>query len=83
MISLVYFAWVRERIGVDGQAYALHEPTLLGALIDALAGLSPGHAAAFADRTLIRAAINQAFAGPESLVHPGDEVALFPPVTGG
>ena len=42
-----------------------------------------GHAAAFADMGLIRVAVNQEYGGLDSLVQAGDEVAFFPPVTGG
>ena len=52
-------------------------------LIAFLAARSPGHAAAFADPRQLRAAVNQDFATPDAPVAPGDEVAFFPPVTGG
>ena len=52
-------------------------------LIAFLATRSPGHAAAFADPRQLRAAVNQDFATPDAPVGPGDEVAFFPPVTGG
>jgi molybdopterin converting factor subunit 1 len=83
MIRLLYFAWVRERIGVAQEDVPLEAPVMLGELIGQLAGRSAGHAAAFADRARLRAAINADFAGEEAIVSPGDEVALFPPVTGG
>ena len=43
----------------------------------------PTHAAAFADAAQIRCAVNQEFARRGASVGPGDEVAFFPPVTGG
>jgi molybdopterin converting factor small subunit len=52
-------------------------------LRDWLATQSPGHAAAFADAKQIRAAVNQDFAMPDHPVAAGDEIAFFPPVTGG
>ena len=52
-------------------------------LVDHLSARGAGHAAAFQNRRTIRCAINQEFADPSSPVHPGDEVAFFPPVTGG
>ena len=52
-------------------------------LVAFLATRSPGHAAAFADPRQLRAAVNQDFATPDAPVGPGDEVAFFPPVTGG
>ena len=52
-------------------------------LRDWLATRSPGHAAAFAEAKQIRAAVNQDFATPDHPVAAGDEIAFFPPVTGG
>jgi molybdopterin converting factor subunit 1 len=52
-------------------------------LRDWLATRSPGHAAAFADAKQVRAAVNQDFATPDHPVAAGDEIAFFPPVTGG
>ncbi len=84
MIELLYFAWVRERIGVDGEVLPLPSGVAtVGALLDWLADRSPGHAAALADRGAIRVAVDQAFVGVEAPVHDRAEVAIFPPVTGG
>jgi len=83
MIRLLYFAWVRERIGFGEEELPLEAPVALEALIDRLAARSPGHAAALADRARLRAAINADIASGSAIVSPGDEVALFPPVTGG
>jgi molybdopterin synthase sulfur carrier subunit len=82
-VSLLYFAWVRERIGIGGETFALEGPTTVGALLERLAGLSDGHAAALTDRGRLRTAVNQEFVGWDAAVAPGDEVAIFPPVTGG
>jgi molybdopterin converting factor subunit 1 len=83
MVRLLYFAWVRERIGLAAEEIALARPLPLAELLDLVAGRSDGHAAALADRGRIRAAINQQFAHPDATVAPGDELAIFPPVTGG
>lgn len=83
-LRVLYFAWLRERIGFAEEEIA--PPPGVGdvaSLMDWLASRSPGHAAAFADPTVVRCAVNQDFAGPEAPVRPGDEVAFFPPVTGG
>ncbi|WP_448585723.1 molybdopterin converting factor subunit 1 [Thermaurantiacus sp.] len=82
-IRLLYFAWVRERIGRDAETLPCEGPMPLAALLDRLATRSPGHAAALGDRGRLRAAVNQTFAGWDETVGPGDEVAIFPPVTGG
>ena len=44
---------------------------------------SPGHAEAFAEPSVVRAAVNQEYVQPDHPVGPDDEVAFFPPVTGG
>ncbi|WP_448579112.1 molybdopterin converting factor subunit 1 [Thermaurantiacus sp.] len=83
MIRLLYFAWVRERIGLAEEELELAGPMSLLALIACLRGRSPGHAAALSDPTRLRAAVNQQFVALDAHVQAGDEVALFPPVTGG
>ena len=84
MMQILYFAWVREKIGRAGEEITLPEGIVdIGGLMRHLATLSPRHAEAFANPTAIRAAINQDFATPGDLVANGDEIAFFPPVTGG
>ena len=83
-LTVLYFAWLRERTGMIGEQVVLpDEVTTVAGLIDHLAGRGPGHAAAFRNRTAIRCAVNQEFAAAGGAVRPGDEVAFFPPVTGG
>ncbi len=82
-VRLVYFAWVRERIGLASEEIELAGPLSLAALADLLAARSEGHALAFADRERLRAAVNQQFSGWGTFVENGNEVAFFPPVTGG
>jgi sulfur-carrier protein len=84
MIELLYFAWVRERIGLDGERIEL--PADIGTvaqLLDWLESRSEVHASALHDRSRLRVAVNQDFARPDAPVRAGDEVAIFPPVTGG
>ena len=83
-MRVLYFAWVRQRIGLAEEDLA--PPSTIrdvAGLIDFLAARSPGHALAFADPRQIRCAVNQEFADSETPVAPGDEIAFFPPVTGG
>jgi molybdopterin synthase sulfur carrier subunit len=82
-VRLLYFAWVRERVGTDAEIVPLDKPMALAALADLLAARSPGHAAALADLGRLRAAINGEFAPWSATAGPDDEVAIFPPVTGG
>jgi molybdopterin synthase sulfur carrier subunit len=83
-IDILYFAWVREAVGagceqVDPPAAAQS----VADLIDWLATRSAGHAEAFADRTRLRAAVDQAFVPLTASIADAREVAIFPPVTGG
>jgi molybdopterin synthase sulfur carrier subunit len=83
-MKVLYFAWVRQKTGIAEEAIDLPaEVRDVAALVRHLAARSPGHAAAFADPRQVRAAVNQEFAPPDHPVKPGDEVAFFPPVTGG
>jgi molybdopterin converting factor subunit 1 len=83
-VTVLYFAWLRERVGRGEERVALPDGVrTVGALVDHLIALGDGRPAAFAARSSIRCAVNQDFAGPEAAVRPGDEVAFFPPVTGG
>lgn len=83
-VTVLYFAWLRERVGRGEERVSLPpQVRTVSALIDHLTGLGEGRPAAFAARGTIRCAVNQDFAGPDAPVRPGDEVAFFPPVTGG
>jgi molybdopterin converting factor subunit 1 len=83
-LKVLYFAWVRQKVGMAEEDIAPPpEVRDVAGLVAFLATRSPGHAAAFADPRQLRAAVNQDFATPDALVGPGDEVAFFPPVTGG
>lgn len=81
---MLYFAWVRERIGRDAED--VDPPAGVAdvtGLIDWLAGRGPGYAEAFADRSRLWAAIDQAFVAPDASIAGAREIAIFPPVTGG
>jgi molybdopterin converting factor subunit 1 len=83
-VSILYFAWLRERVGVAEETLVAPESvTTVADLIAFLAKLDQRHAAAFKDRETIRCAVNQEFADAMTILRPGDEVAFFPPVTGG
>ena len=83
-LTLLYFAWLRERIGVSEEQLPLPASvSTVAGLIDWLSERGPGYASAFANRRTVRCAVNQEFAEPATRVGPGDEVAFFPPVTGG
>ncbi len=83
-LTVLYFAWLRERVGLAEERVAAPASARnVGALVDWLISRSAGHEAAFARRDVVRCAVNQEFAAPEAALHAGDEVAFFPPVTGG
>jgi molybdopterin synthase sulfur carrier subunit len=83
-LKVLYFAWVRQKVGTAEEDVAPPaEVRDIAGLVAWLAARSPGHAAAFADPRQVRAAVNQDFATPDHPVRAGDEVAFFPPVTGG
>jgi sulfur-carrier protein len=83
-MKLVYFAWLRSKIG---KAEETVEPpagiATPGALVDWLKTRGPGFAEALKDRRVLRVAVNRHYVGWDFALKPGDEVALFPPVTGG
>ncbi|WP_303809425.1 molybdopterin converting factor subunit 1 [Sandarakinorhabdus limnophila] len=84
MVQLLYFAWVREMVGTDSETITLPaDITTVAALLDWLAARSPGHAAALADRSRIRIAVDQGFATSATPLNNPREIAIFPPVTGG
>ena len=84
MLRLLYFAWLRERLGVAEEEVPLPPGTATVAdLVAWQCTRGPAHATAFAPANTVRCAVNQDFAGPDGPVRAGDEVAFFPPVTGG
>jgi sulfur-carrier protein len=83
-LSILYFAWVRERVGTGEEVLDVPEAVRTVAdLVDWLATRSDGHAAAFAEPARLRTAIDQAFVPLDTPIGAAREVALFPPVTGG
>ena len=83
-VKVLFFAGLREQLGTPGEELELPRG------VDTVAGLrklleSRGGAwqTVFADKRLVRVAVNQDMAQPVSAIRAGDEVAFFPPVTGG
>jgi len=83
-VKLLYFAWLRARVGqVEEEVPLPAEVHDVAGLLDWLRGRGPNYAEALRDLSVIRVAVNQNYVGNEHPVHPGDEIAIFPPVTGG
>ena len=83
-MKLLYFAWLRTRVGCAEEEVALPPQVQdVAGLLDWLRARSDGHAEALRNLGLVRVAVNQDYVGLAHPVREGDEVALFPPVTGG
>lgn len=83
-LTVLYFAWLRERTGRSEEIVTVPSGVeTVADLIAFLAARGPGHAAAFQNARTVRCAVNQEFADRSARLNPGDEVAFFPPVTGG
>lgn len=83
-MKVLYFAWLRERIGVGSETVSPpDEVRSAGDLAAWLSARDPRYAAAFADLSAIRVAVDQEQADLEASIEGAAEVAFFPPVTGG
>ncbi len=83
-MKLLYFAWVRERIGcTDEELEPPPEVKSVGDLIAWLKGRGPEYEHALAEPSVIRVALDRVHAGREATIAGVREVALFPPMTGG
>ncbi len=83
-VKLLYFAWVRERIGRPEETHQIPASiTTVADLITWLKGRGPEYQAAFAEPDVIRAAVDQQHVEPDAPIAGSREIAFFPPVTGG
>ncbi|WGF87048.1 molybdopterin converting factor subunit 1 [Marinivivus vitaminiproducens] len=83
-MRVLYFAWLRTRMGRGSEE--VDPPAHVATVGDLMAWLGedrPGFAKAAAAPGVIRCAVNQTYAGLDHPVRKDDEVAFFPPVTGG
>ena len=81
-IEVLYFAWLRERIGAGRERIAT-DAADVRALIAQLRAMDDRHAAAFADVAAVRVALDQDLADLDAPLAGVREVAFFPPMTGG
>lgn len=83
-IKLVYFAWVRERVGLAEETVT--PPAGVATIADLVAWLKTrdeGYEAAFANAAIVRAAIDREHVKPDASIAGASEIAFFPPMTGG
>lgn len=81
-LQVRYFASLREALGAS-EAVDLPEGATLGALRDTLLARGGRHAEVLSRGRAVRCALNQAMSDESAVLQDGDEVAFFPPVTGG
>jgi molybdopterin synthase sulfur carrier subunit len=83
-LKVLYFAGLREKVGKDAEEIELPASVAtVAALRSHLRGLGGVYENSFSEKILLRAAVNQDMVQPTAAVKAGDEVAFFPPVTGG
>lgn len=83
-MKLLYFAWLRARVGCAEEEVALPPQVQdVAGLLDWLQSRGGRYAEALRDLSIVRVAVNQDYVGREHPLREGDEVAIFPPVTGG
>ncbi|MBV9826617.1 MAG: molybdopterin converting factor subunit 1 [Alphaproteobacteria bacterium] len=83
-MKLLYFAWLRARIGHAEEVLSLPEGVHdVAGLLAWLQRRGGRYGETLRDLSVVRVAVNQEYVGPDHPVCDGDEIALFPPVTGG
>lgn len=82
-MQVLYFAWLRERVGAATEEVDPGNAATAGELIEVLRGRDARYAAAFEDISAIRVAVDQKMGALDSPIAGAREVAFFPPVTGG
>lgn len=83
-MTLLYFAWVREKVGLSQENVTPPDTVrTVDDLITWVSSRSARHADAFSDRKLVKVAVDQAHANGRADIQGAKEVAFFPPVTGG
>jgi molybdopterin synthase sulfur carrier subunit len=83
-VKLLYFAWLRERIGKSDEELSVPaEVKTVRDLMEWLAGRGEEYAYAFENRKVIRAAIDRTHVQPDAPIAAAHEIAFFPPMTGG
>ncbi|MFN4098913.1 MAG: molybdopterin converting factor subunit 1 [Pararhodobacter sp.] len=81
-MTVLYFAWLRERIGLPRETIETHAANV-AELVDELRAREDRYAAAFADLAAVRVALDQELSDFDAPLAGVREVAFFPPMTGG
>ncbi|EAQ44509.1 molybdopterin converting factor, subunit 1 [Roseobacter sp. MED193] len=81
-MDVVYFAWVRERIGLPREQVETSAATVADLVVE-LSAREERYAAAFADLSALRVALDQELSDFDAALEGVREVAFFPPMTGG
>tara|TARA_B100000676_G_C18080687_1_gene850935 strand:- start:1852 stop:2103 length:252 start_codon:yes stop_codon:yes gene_type:complete len=83
-VKIFYFSWVREKVGISNEDFSLPQHvTNIEQLAKFLQSKGGGYSDAFADLSVIKAAVNREHVKLDCAISENDEVAFFPPVTGG
>ena len=83
-MKVMYFAWMREHTGCAEEQITLPETvSTVADLVAHLQNTSSGHAKALSNMDVVRVAVNLSYCDLDTAISDGDEVAFFPPVTGG
>ena len=83
-INILYFAWVRERIGIAEEQVSLaEEVNTIADILKMLTDRDATYAAVLSDPEKLRFALDQDYGTPASSIGSARELAIFPPVTGG
>jgi sulfur-carrier protein len=82
MVTILFFAQLREQLGCEKTQFAITSPTKISALREELVNKNP-HWSLYLGSEKLLFSVNQVLVRASHLVNDGDEVAFFPPVTGG
>ena len=83
-MNILYFAWMREHTGCTAEEIDLPDGvSTVAELLPHLASRSDGHATALRNLKTVRVAVNRTYGTLDTPICQGDEIAFFPPVTGG
>jgi len=82
MVDVLYFAWVRERIGLPKEQVETSAATVMD-LVEELRAREERYAVAFSDISALRVAVDQELTEFDADITAAREIAFFPPMTGG